>query len=114
MKFQSKLNPLLTSILAIGLLCAATATSAADAVKPDTAFSEAMAHYKAGKWPGAYGRFAALADHGNAEAARIALIMLRHGAQMYGSAWGASQPQIEQWTKLAFERMGPLQSVSGE
>jgi hypothetical protein len=114
MKFKNKFNVLLIPIMAIGLLCTATAAPAADASKAETAFEEAMTHYKQGKWSGAYGRFAALADHGHAEAARIALLMLRHGPQMYGSDWGASQPQINQWTKLAVQSLEPLQSVSGD
>jgi hypothetical protein len=114
MKFQSKLGALLISITAVGLLSTAIAVSAANTKKTETAFEEAMTHYKQGKWSGAYGRFAALADHGHPEAARIALVMLRHGQEMYGSQWGASQPQINQWTKLAGQGLEPMQSVSGD
>lgn len=114
MKIHSSFNALLIPIMACCLLGSATAATAADAAKPETAFTEAMTQYKQGKWPAAYGRFAELADQGHPEAARIALIMLRHGVSMYGSDWGASQPQIEQWTKLARERTEPLQIVSYE
>lgn len=114
MKINSRFNALLISTIAACVLGTATAATAADAAKSETAFTEAMTQYKQGKWSGAYGRFATLADHGHAEAARIALIMLRNGATMYGSDWGASQPQIQQWTKLAVQRTAPLQSVSGD
>lgn len=114
MKINSRFTALLISTIAACVLGTATAATAADAAKPETAFTEAMAQYKQGKWSGAYGRFAALADQGHTEAARIALIMLRHGLTMYGSDWGASQPQIDQWTKLALQRAEPLRIVSGE
>lgn len=114
MKINSKFNALLISIMAVCLHCTAAEATATDVSKSDTAFTAAMTKYKQGQWPNAYGRFAALADHGHPEAARIALIMLRHGVTMYGSDWGATQPQIEQWTKLAFQPMEPLQSASDE
>lgn len=67
----------------------------------DPAFTHAVTHYRQGRWSGAYGRFAQLADQGNAEAARIALFMLRNGEQLYRSGWGASQDQIDSWIALA-------------
>jgi hypothetical protein len=73
-----------------------------------------MAQYRQGKWSAAYGHFSNLADHGHAEAARIALVMVRHGTKMYGTNWGASQPQIENWMKLSLQRMEPLKSDSGD
>jgi hypothetical protein len=73
-----------------------------------------MQLYRQGHWSGAYGRFAALADQGHAEAARIALLMLRHGSKMYGHEWAASQPQIDQWMKLTLQRMDALVSESGD
>ena len=114
MKINYKFNALLISTMAACVLSTATAATAADAAKSETVFTEAMAQYKQGKWSGAYGRFAALADKGHAEAARIALIMLRHGSTMYGSDWGASQPQVDRWTKLALQRAEPIQIVSGD
>jgi hypothetical protein len=114
MKFQSKYNALLISIMAVCLHCTAAEANSAGASKSDMAFTEAMTQFKQGQWSGAYGRFAALADHGHPEAARIALVMLRNGETMYGSKWGASQPQIDKWMKLAGQRMKPLQSVSGD
>lgn len=114
MKNNFKFNALLISILTAGLLGVATAAPAraANPAKLETMFTVAMTHYKQGKVAGAYGRFAALADQGHPEAARIALFMLGHGAQMYGSDWGASQPQIDLWTKLANRGVEPLKSAS--
>jgi hypothetical protein len=55
------------------------------AAAPTPAFDEAMQHYQDGRWAAAYGRFSALADGGDIESARIALLMLRHGERLYGS-----------------------------
>jgi hypothetical protein len=103
-------------VLAALLLCthATAATTSTDAAKSDAAFNEAMDQYRDSKWPGAYGRFAALADQGNPEAARIALLMLRYGSRLYGHNWGASQPQINRWMKLAVQRMEELTAESGD
>lgn len=118
MKASFKFKALLISIMAAGLLGVASAAPApattANSAKLETMFTAAMTQYRQGKLAGAYGRFAALADQGHAEAARIALFMLRHGAQMYGSDWGASQPQIDRWTKLENLGMEPLKSASYE
>lgn len=99
--------------LAVGLICAALLPSAqADGV--ETSFSQAMAQCRQGHWSAAYGRFASLADQGDVEAARIALLMLRYGPQMYGVQWSASQPQIELWSQLASQPMDGLTSESGD
>ena len=103
MKIRFTSSPFIPHVLAALLLCANA--SAAD-VASDAAFNNAMAHYRDGKLAGAYGRFAALADQGHPEAARIALVMLRHGAKLYGHDWGASQSQIDHWMKLALQEDG--------
>lgn len=97
-------------------LCAnaAAATPPAPAAGADAAFSEAMEQYRDGRWSAAYGRFARLADQGHVEASRVALLMFRHGAKLYGAEWGASQPQIDLWTRLALIPMQALVSESGD
>jgi hypothetical protein len=67
----------------------------------DKAFAGAVAQYREGRWSGAYGRFVQLADQGEAEAARIALFMLRNGERLYDSGWSASDDQIDSWIALA-------------
>lgn len=105
-------NMLIAPVLAALLLC--THASAATTASVEAAFNDAMEQYRDGRWAAAYGRFAALADQGHAEAARIALLMLRYGARLYGHEWGASQPQINQWMKLAVQRMEQLTSEAGD
>jgi len=116
MKTQINLSRFILHVLAALLLCAnaAAATPSVDAARFDAQFNEAMDLYSVGKWAGAYGRFAALADRGHAEAARIALLMLRYGSRLYGHDWGASQPQINQWMELALQRMEELKAEAGD
>ena len=97
----------LAAALSLSMLCGTAAHA-------DTNMAEAMEHYRNGHVSAAYGRFAELADRGDAEAARIALMMLRYGPQLYGHEWGASQPQIERWTELAIQRVEKLMARSGD
>lgn len=118
MHMKLHINPFrfVLHVLVALLLCAnaAAATSSVDAARSHAQFNEAMDLYSLGKWAAAYGRFASLADQGHAEAARIALLMLRHGSRLYGHDWGASQPQINQWMTLAVQRMEKLKAESGD
>jgi hypothetical protein len=116
MKTRTTTPMFVAHVLAALLLCAdaTAATPPINVPSPEAAFNDAMEQYRDGRWAAAYGRFAWLADHGHAEAARIALLMLRHGVRLYGHEWAASQPQISQWMRLAVQRMEQLRSESGD
>jgi hypothetical protein len=88
----------------------------AQAGKPDSdaTMNTAMEQYRQGRYSIAYVQFCKLADEGNAEAARIALIMLRYGRRMYGTEWGSSQPQIDLWIRLAGQPGEPMTSETGD
>ena len=77
-------------------------------------FEQALAEYKQGRPTAAYGRLMRLADQGDAESARMALMLLRHGQQLHGTAWGASQPQIDHWMQLARKPMESMVAESGD
>jgi hypothetical protein len=77
-------------------------------------YSEAMGYYELGKWPAAYGRFVVLADLGHADAARIALFMHHFGPRLYGSAWDASEYQLEHWLQLASQHTANKMGVVNE
>jgi len=101
------------------LAVAATHVSAAGAsagasTGTDAEYKYAVTLYKQARWAGAYGRFAHLADRGHPEAARIALFMLRYGTDLYGSAWSASQDQIDSWVHLASRHPVGLVSINGD
>ena len=57
--------------------------------------------YQQGRWEAAYAAFSALADRGDAEAARIALLMHRHGQPLYRVALAARPEQRLQWQTAA-------------
>ena len=115
MKPLSRLFGLTTLSFAAGLIV--TAAVAAHHPKPlanQALFDQALAEYKEGRRTAAYGKFVTLADHGDAESARIALMLLRHGQKMHGAGWGASQAQINHWMLLAKQPMAPLVAESGD
>ena len=61
-------------------------------------FADAAQSLRAGRFAEAYGRFVTLADEGDADAGRIALVMHRYGSEVFGSTWDASTEQLTQWT----------------
>jgi hypothetical protein len=84
------------------LATAASATPDRPAM-PRTAFAPTFAtaaeSLRAGRYAEAYGRFVTLADEGDVDAARIALVMHRFGPDVFGSAWDASVEQLAEWTR---------------
>jgi hypothetical protein len=110
MKPQSSLVGRLRKASCAGLFCACAMGAGATEVT----FAQAMQHYQKGQWPAAYGRFVLLADQGDAEAARIAIMMLRYGTVWYGHSFGASQPQVDAWMRLAVRNMPQIVAVTGD
>lgn len=90
---------------------AAAAPASADAASAEAAFNDAMAQYSDCRWADAYSRFAVLAEQGHAEAARIALLMLRHGPALYRHEWSGSPAQVTRWATLAARSLARLKSA---
>ena len=88
----------LASLFAMCLLTAAAPAKAA--ASDDWAFNKAVEQYQRGQWPDAYGRFIALANNGDRDAARIALFMYRYGPRLFGSHWDASPDDVEAWEQV--------------
>jgi hypothetical protein len=104
-----KTSPILAAAaLCIACVCAqAQVPNALAAASPSTAtlkaragFVEALALYRAGRWSAAYGRFIEQAAKGDADAARFALMMLRHGNELYGTEWTAAPSQVALWERM--------------
>jgi len=74
--------------------------SNADPVAAD-AIDRAHGAYDEGRWEAAYRNFAALADGGDVEAARIAWLMHRHGPALYRTALPASDAQRVRWQQIS-------------
>jgi hypothetical protein len=86
--------PLGAALAFAGGACVAQPVSGAPAADALAAAHEA---YERGHWPQAFAAFAQRADEGHAEAARIALLMHRHGSTLYGQHFEASPYQQLQW-----------------
>lgn len=111
------LSSKLSGLFFLGLSAACIFSASAAHPQPDASqadFDHAVGEFKQGRRTAAYGEFARLADRGDAESARIALLMYRHGEELYGTAWGASQPQLDRWTALARRPMPRVVAVSGD
>lgn len=63
--------------------------------------AQAVQAFRAREYAAAYGRFAALADAGDAPSALIALAMVRHGPLLFGSEWSLTPGQAQRWSALA-------------
>lgn len=59
--------------------------------------------FQAREYATAYGRFAELADTGDAPSALMALAMLRHGPSMFGSDWSITPGQVQRWSAIALQ-----------
>jgi hypothetical protein len=66
----------------------------------EVVFADALQLYRHGRFSAAYGRFAQLADTGHVESARIALVMLRHGPDLYDADWTATPAQLAAWERM--------------
>ena len=74
-------------------------------------FQHAVHQYKAGRYSEAYGKFIELANHGDSDAAHIALFMHKYGPTLYGSWWDADPTDLAQWSTLLRDKGGRLQPV---
>jgi hypothetical protein len=94
--------------LAPGVLAAACilAPAPAPAQASEAEFSAAVQRFREGRTSDAFGRFTRLANDGDADAARIALFLLRYGPTLYGSHWDAQTEDVEYWNNLAASSLG--------
>jgi hypothetical protein len=83
-----------------GAMLTAASAQAAPAAEDAPSFGSAMAAYERNHWDQAYAAFIALADQGDAEAARIALQMWRHGPALYQRAFAANAHQVARWSRV--------------
>jgi hypothetical protein len=76
--------------------------------------AQAMQAFQAHQYAVAYGRFAALADDGDAPSALIALAMVRHGKALFGSEWSVTRDQLRHWGALALHDVHRLNASLAE
>lgn len=65
----------------------------------DDRFDAAATLYRQGRWAPAFDGLATLADQGHAPAAKLALLMLRYGAPLYGATFAAKPTQVARWAQ---------------
>jgi len=85
----------------IGLLALGSEAALAGTAEDDFIYRQALEFYGDGHWSAAFGRFAALAERGHPDAARIALMMVRYGPELYRSAWTVTPGQLVRWQEAA-------------
>jgi hypothetical protein len=84
----------------VALLPLAAAAQPTSAAGHERAYAAAQAEYEVGHYAAAFTAFAALADAGHVESARIAMQMHRHGPGLYQMRFAAGPKQIGRWTAL--------------
>lgn len=94
---------LLITTASLAMLVPALGTAAESA---GDAYDQAVVQYQQGRWADAYGRFMALANEGDADAARTVLFMYRYGPQLYNAHWDAMPSQVARWERLAASTQG--------
>ncbi|MBC5767876.1 hypothetical protein [Ramlibacter albus] len=68
---------------------------------PDGQFDDALASYRAARYSEAFGRMMALANRGDADAARIVLFMHQYGPMLYGSYWDLNPQEVDSFREVA-------------
>ena len=78
-------------------------------------YEYAVKSFREGRYATAFGRFVELADGGDQASAEMALFMLRHGPELFGSAWSASEEEQLLWQALVVGRArGLIENPGGE
>lgn len=91
----------LSSAPALSVVAVPAAAQTASAPSQPALYEAALEEYEANRWPQAYAALARLADGGHADAARIALLMQRHGRSLYGMDFMARAQQRQHWAHTA-------------
>ena len=95
------MNKLLCAALLL-LACHAPAAFAQPAAgAAERLHANAVASFRQGRFPEAYGRFIRLADAGHAPSAALAMWMYLNGATLFGKDWDVSPDQLTDWAQLA-------------
>jgi hypothetical protein len=70
----------------------------------DEGFLAAVRQFQGGRWQRAFTQLTSLADGGHAPAAKLALLMLRHGRTRFGMTFDAEPPRIARWARYVLGR----------
>ena len=78
------------------IVAAASGDTAASA-----AFGRAIGHFEHGHWAKAFDELVVLADAGDREAARIAMLMTTQGPRLFGRSFPTLPAQRDRWQETA-------------
>ena len=78
-----------------------------------SAFDRAIEHFAHGHWPEAFAELGPLADAGNREAARIAMLLTTRGPRLFGRTFPASLSQRQRW-RLVASRVYPAEPSASD
>ena len=97
----------LTIAVPLMLAVAAAAGSAPRPAGADHAHrhADAMQTFASQRYADAYGRFAQLADEGDASSALMALMLVCEGPSLFGSEWSATPGQLQRWSAMAVQHV---------
>ena len=105
---------LLGEARALEAACRAAPSFRRASADPHTgSFEVAVQLYEDGQWTAAYAAAAMQADSGHPAAARLALLMLRHGATLYQIAFTADPRRLVRWAKTVIAATHQTNLVTG-
>ena len=93
-------TPIALAAIVSALIAGTASAQTADTDGPKR-LDDAQLAYENCHWQEAFAAFAALADHGQPEAARIAVLMQRHGPALYHITFLADAEKVRRWSLLA-------------
>ena len=96
-RFQ-RLRTALVGVTTVLLLAASFPSGAAQASESE--YDAAVTSFRAGRTSEAFGQFMSMANHGDVDAARIALFMYNYGHALYGKDWDVLPSAIAAWSDL--------------
>ena len=98
------MRPRMKSVVSAAVLVVAAAAASAQTGSgtrlADAEYEAAVQVFRAGRTSEAFGRFHALANRGDVDAARISLFLHQYGAALYGKQWDAFPADVAYWNQL--------------
>lgn len=74
-------------------------------------FEQATRDFRDQRYAAAYGRFARLADAGHVPSARIALLMVHYGRELFRNDWYATPDQLRRWSAMTSRAVRALPAM---
>ena len=92
--------PLIIAANVFGVTSARAEESRTPGAEHTRMYDDAVHALSMQRYSAAYGRFAALAEHGHAPSALMALAMVTFPPSMSGARWSATPAQLQRWSAL--------------